>query len=768
MNRFAVRRAVWTCLPFSGAIFLQQFLLPETVIPWGALMCVFLGAVGVFLRGKAGLCLRLAALSAAVGLLISWGQTRFVKLPAEKWVGERKIVTARVTDWPDIYDDSEYVTVRLTGKDIPSVRCRLVSYYSGELSDLVPGDEIRAEMRFLSASVRNGQEVDIYSAQGVFLRAVCSEEPERVGRWRFSFLYAPRWVSHQVVLAVARLFPSDAAPFMTALLTGEKGPLYQDGGRYYHLTEAGIAHVVAVSGMHISFLMGFLFLLLGRRRGAVIVALPLLLLFSAMTGFTPSVTRAAFMQTCVLSAPLFRREDDPITSLSVVLALILLLNPSAAASVSLQLSFASMAGIWLVSGRMYRYFSDRIGDSRAGGSRFIRRILLLAGGSVSSSVGAQIFSLPLCAVHFGFVSVVSPLCNILCLWMVSVLYIGGYIVLGLGALFSPVGLLGGSALAWGVRYIYAVTGLLRRIPCAAVYMSNPLFVLWVVFVYILLAAAWLMGRRGNGFRPILPLSMAVIGLYASAFAVELGWDENLRITALDVGQGESIVLTSGPRTVMVDCGGSYVTHDAGEEAVHFLGGQQRDRLDALILTHLHSDHVNGVPRLLAQRKVDTLYMPLEEDQDGYLPEILAAADAAGTQVVFVMDNLTLQAGDLTCTIFAPLMEGKENENCMIVLAAQDDFEVLITGDCPSEAEELLVGSYTLPDIEVLVAGHHGSRTSTCRHLLEAVQPDVAVISVGYNTYGHPSEAVLARLAEYNITVLRTDLDGQITLKAGKE
>lgn len=767
MNRIAVRRAVWLCLPFAGAVFAQQYLFPVAPFPWIALACALLGAALLMLRGKTGLCLRLAAFGAAAGFLVYWGQDRFVKLPAEKWVGERQIVSARVTDWPDIYDDSEYVTVRLTEEGVPSVRCRLVSYYAGELADLTPGDEIRGEMRFLSAAVRNGQEVDVYSSQGIFLRAVCTEEPEHVGRWRFAFLYAPKWAVHRAVLAVRRYFPVDVSAFMTALLTGEKGPLYQDGGHYYWLSEAGIAHVVAVSGMHISFLMGFFFLLLGRRRWAVIAALPLLLFFSAMTGFTPSVTRAAFMQACVLSAPLFRREEDSITSLSLVLGLILLFNPSAAASVSLQLSFASMAGIWLVSERMYRFLTDRIEESRAGGIRPLRWLMVLAAGSVSSGVGALVFSLPLAAAHFGYISVISPLSNILCLWMVSILYIGGYLTLGLGAFFPAVGSLAGSILAWGVRYIYFVTGLLRRIPCATVYTSNPLFVLWLGFVYALFFAAWLMGRRGRGIRLILPLSLSVIGLYGAAFAVELGWDAGMRVTALDVGQGESIVLTCGPKALMVDCGGSWITHDPGEEAVRFLGGQRRNHLDALILTHLHSDHVNGVTRLLAQVRVDTLFLPLEEDEDGYLPEILAAADAAGTRVEFVLENLTLQAGEMCCTLYAPLLNGTENDNCLIVLASQDDFDVLITGDSPSAAEELLVAGYALPDIEVLVAGHHGSRTSTCRRLLEVTQPDTAVISVGYNTYGHPSAEVLSRLAYYNISVLRTDLDGQITLAAGK-
>ena len=764
MSHPPVRSAVWACLAFTAAVFTSHYLLSPEIVLWTALFCALLGFLGRFLRGKPGICLRLAAFGAAAGCLCFLFQERLIREPAESHVGEQRPADFRVTDWPDVYDDSAYVTVRLTERGFPPVLCRLVSYVPGELDDLRPGDQLRGELRFSSALIRDGREVDNYAAQGIFLRAVCTDTPEYTGRWPFSFLYLPGRLGRAVLLTVQRLFPADTSGFVAALLTGEKGPLYADGDRYFALQEAGLAHAVAVSGMHISILMGFFFLLLGRSRSAVMAAIPVLALFAAMTGFSPSVSRAAFMQLCILAAPLFRREEDPITSLSVVLALLLFLNPSAASSVSLQLSFGAMAGIWLVSERMYRALTERIDASRLGGHRLIHWLGYLLAGSLSSSAGALLLSAPLAAAHFGTVSVVSPLSNLLCLWAVSAVYIGGGVTVALGALFPAAGALMAGALSWIVRYIFAVADVLRRIPCAMVYLSHPIFVLWLVFVYVLLLLTWLTARKGRGFRPAAPLCLAVIGLYAGAFAVKASWSDFLSLSALDVGQGECMVLCCGDRTVVVDCGGS-PTMDAGETAVRFLGGRQRRHVDALILTHLHSDHCGGAARLLRQCRVDRLFLPAEADRDGHLPEILDAARRAGTEVEYVRSNLLLRVGELGCTIFAPQLPGGENENCLTVLATQGDFDVLITGDSPAAAEELLVSRYELPDIEILAVGHHGSRSATCPSLLETVRPDAAVISVGYNTYGHPAREVLSRLDAYHIRVYRTDEQGTVTLTA---
>lgn len=766
-----MRKAALLCGAFSFAVFVSFYLLPESVLLPAAGVCTLLSLLTLFLpRGKSRTRAHLALLGAAIGLIAFFVQEHFLAAPSDALAGEKRVISVRVADYPDIYDTSEYVTVCVTDPALPNVKCRIASYDTENFSALTPGDELLIPVKLLPARERNGQSVDTYAAQGIFLRATATGAPEVTGRWAFSFFYAPKALCRAIGEICQSVFPPDVQPFLTALLTGDKTDLYDDGAHYYALADAGLAHVVAVSGMHIAFLMGFLYLLIGRRPWAVAVSLPVLLLFAAMTGFTPSVTRAAVMQFFLLSAPLFGRESDGVTSLLTALALLLLFNPSACASVSLQLSFFSVAGIWLLSEQMYRALGRKIDETRIAQNRFARRLLLFAAGSVSSSVGAMALSAPLTAVHFGSVSVVAPVSNILCLWIVSAVYIGGYITVVLGAILPGAAALAGGVLAWGVRYIYAVSGFLSRLPCANVYVRNRLFLGWLALVYVLFLAAWLRARKTGRFRALVPVGLSLALLFAAAGITKLHWSDTLRLTALDVGQGECIVLTSGEHAAVVDCGGSWVTHDAGKSAVQFLGGECRRDVDALILTHLHTDHANGAAQLLQRVRVGTLYLPRETEGSSLLAEILDAAERQGTSVEYVNGDMTLPLGTAELTVWPPLLPESENanENGLIIEAAQGDFEAFILGDAPSKAEKALVASAPLPDAEVLFVAHHGSNTSTCKELLEAITPETAVICVGYNTYGHPTQKVLDRLAKYDITVLRTDTDGEITLAAGEE
>ena len=164
--------------------------------------------------------------------------------------------------------------------------------------------------------------------------------------------------------------------------------------------------------------------------------------------------------------------------------------------------------------------------------------------------------------------------------------------------------------------------------------------------------------------------------------------------------------------------------------------------------------------------VETLYLPETPDEDGCLSGILSAARRAGTRIVWVSGDMQIAVGTMELTLWAPVLDGTENENCLIVMARQNDFEAFITGDSLASAEWLLCARNELPDAEVLVVGHHGSKTSTCEAFLQEIRPDLALISVGYNAYGHPHAAVLERLSRHHIPVLRTDLEGNITVKAG--
>ena len=232
--------------------------------------------------------------------------------------------------------------------------------------------------------------------------------------------------------------------------------------------------------------------------------------------------------------------------------------------------------------------------------------------------------------------------------------------------------------------------------------------------------------------------------------------------AVDVGQGQSIVLTSGSSTAVVDCGSASID-DPGMLTAEYLKEEGRSRIDLLILSHYRSDHTNGLPRLASMVDIGAILMPVPQEEDAYISDrIISLADRSGIDIVYIDRDLSIELGDAELTLYAPMGGETENENCVIVLCTQKNFDVLITADSPSVIEYSLLDHADLPDIEILVVGHHGSAGSTSQDLLETVQPEIAVISVGENDYGHPAGSVIRRLNENGITVYRTDESGTIT------
>ena len=211
-------------------------------------------------------------------------------------------------------------------------------------------------MKLRSAEKRYGEETDAYLSMGIAAIGTVTDAPVKTGEWKYKILCLPKVLAHRVKTAAAEIFPADTFPFAEALMLGDKRALY-DAMLDVPLRNAGIMHAVAVSGMHLAFLIGAVQLLFGRRRFWSLLSLPLLGFFALMAGATPSVLRAGLMAALVLLAPALERENDPATSLMAALLLILLCQPFAAGSASLQLSFAAMAGVLWLTGPIYRWIT---------------------------------------------------------------------------------------------------------------------------------------------------------------------------------------------------------------------------------------------------------------------------------------------------------------------------------------------------------------------------------------------------------------------------
>jgi len=742
-----VRRLAVFAGSFAVGIFLAQYALPHSWLLPCAAAAFVLACVRLLLRGDWGKRLLLIGTGLAIGLGYNWLYARQVQLPMEALAGKEFPVVMTLQDYAVATDYGAKVTVRVDG--LPA---KAVYYGNAFLLELEPGQIMTDTVYLQSAAKIRDTEITTFTSKGVFLLAYGRGEPVVESGSAGAFRWWPLRLGRAMREQVKLLHTDDTAGFLTAILTGEKSGLSEQAGN--DLSEAGIYHILAVSGMHCGFLLVMVGLLLGRHRHRLlaICTIPVLIFYALMTGCSPSVVRACVMLSLLVAAPLFRRDSDGPTSLTAALLLILLQNPFAAASISLQLSFTAMAGLLWLTPKVYAYL---VGGGKRG------RVFTFVAASFSATMGALVFSTPLTAYYFGIFVLIAPLSNLLCLWAIGIVFTVGLISVALSFLVQPLAAVLAIVPGVLIRYILGTAHLLAKIPYHAVYFTNPYLKYWLAFAYLLFAAAYF--GKGRRRYAIAVLSTAV----TLAITVHLGasrYGGRLETIVLDVGQGQSVVLASEGEYALVDCGSANSWYDAGTTAADQLLTMGCRRLDYLILSHYDSDHINGVTGLLSRLEVETLLVPPGVDEDGLRSLVETVAESYGVELRLVDETETIDLGATTLMVFPPV--GKvsgDNEQGISLLVTLDQQDMLITGDMDRATEKRLLNTYNLPDMEVLVAGHHGSKAATSEKLLDTLAPETVCISVGDNSYGHPADEMLRRLAERGCAVYRTDLHGNIRL-----
>ncbi len=741
------RPLAWFCAAFALGCAAAQYLLAPSLWLSAAGVMLLLCAPSLLLRGAK----RRRALLCALGMAFAFGwnavHAHFIAAPNEALIGTTEGVELELCSYAVETNYGAKATVRILDRGLYG---KAVYYGDAELLALEPGERVRDTVLFNSATdpAGSGDHIRSFTSKGVYLLLYSRGEPAYDAGGAGALRYAPQRIAKRLGETIETVYGEREGGFLRALLLGDKR--YLDVEDSSNLSEAGIYHITAVSGLHCMFLVELFDRLLraSHRRTRCAVTIPLLLLYAVTVGASPSILRACVMISMTQLAPLFRRESDPPTALGFALLLILLKNPYAIASISLQLSFSAVAGlVWL---------TPKLTHNIRTKNRALRFVLT----SFATTLGAMAFSTPLGAYYFGTFSGVSLLSNLLCLWMVSLVFGAGLLGLLLSMIVPPTGAAFVPLVSLGVRYVLFVSGLMESLPLHALYFNTALSVLWLAYVYALLAVC-AVARRGRyrwQIAGVLAAAMLLVTARLNTLEFEQG---SLHVTALDVGQGESVALLSDRHGVLVDCGSSNSYVSAGDVAADYLLSAGIRRLDAVVLTHYHADHANGLALLLARIGVDALYLPDIAEEDGEKTAVLALAERYGVEVRYVTEKTEASVGDAALTLYPPVGEGGANELGLTVVCTLGEFDTLITGDMDSKTERVLVSTYALPDVEVLLVGHHGSRYSTSKELLETVTPEVGVVSVGSNSYGHPTDEALMRLTDEGIAVYRTDLQGNI-------
>ncbi len=742
---------------FAAGLFL-------TLLPWDGWQLYAAGALALAsllwaLLGRGTPHLRrvlLVLLPLTFSLLYFSAYRALVRQPVQALCGGEHDFSAAVCDWPEATERGAKVTIRLHSL----LGAKAVYYGDDDLLSLRPGDALSGTAWWNDVAAIGDGDLRQFSSRGVYAllydRDTLTVQPAP----DMPLGYAPQYAAKALRDKLAQLWDDPSVlGFLTAELTGDKSLLPESD--YVAMQETGLAHIFAVSGLHCAFLVTLLSLLIPptHRRTLCAVASAVLVFYMLLTGLSPSVARACVMQLFLLSAPLFRRGSDPLTSLAAALTVILLVNPYAVGSVSLQLSFAATLGMVLLSGRLYKSFTGWY----RGRNRAVRAALSFLAANLAATLGALVFTAPLTAYYFNILSLVAPLAGLLAVPAAGYAFMSAFVSALLGLVWTPLGLLAGYVPLLLVKYILWVAHLLLAVPYHAVYFTNVYLRVWLLYVY----AAFLgCAVTPDGKRKYALASALTVLTLAACLWLNSRWQQYgaFRAAVLDVGQGESVALCSGSEAALVDCGSSNSYVDAGSVAADALQSAGIRRLSAVIVTHYHADHTNGLTEVLTRLPVDTLYLPDIEDEYGVRDRLISLAAHQGADVVFVTEPTRIALGEAVLTVYPPLLTtGDLNEQGLTALATAGDFDLLITGDMAGQTEQLLAQTYLLPDVEVLVVSHHGSRYSSDESFLRAITPDNAVISVGDNRYGHPAEETLRRLQAVGATVWRTDQQGSIRI-----
>lgn len=742
---------------FSAGVFLAA-LLPWTGWQLYAAGGVLLLALAWLFAARKQKYFRrglLILLPLAVSLAYFAGYDHLVRQPIENRCGAASDFAATVCDWPQATEHGAKITVELEGYH----RARAVLYGEAELLAARPGDTVTGTAQWQSAAHFDSDDVTHFNARGVYALLYGREDVRLSAGDGDALRWLPQRAGKAFREKVAAIWDDPrVSGFLTAELTGDKSAM--DDGDYLAMQETGLAHLFAVSGLHCSFLVTLLALLISRRQRLLCaVTIPLLLFYMVMVGMSPSVVRACIMQIFLLIAPLFRRGSDPLTSLAAALLVILLCNPFAAASVSLQLSFSATLGMVLLSSRLYKLLTGWY----KGKCRPLRAALCFVAANLSATLSAVVFTAPLTAWYFRIFVLVAPLSSLLAVPAAGWSFMAAFVTALLGFLWLPLASLLGW-ISWAlVRYILWIANGMMSWRYHAVYFTNPYLIYWLLFLYAVFigCAATPDGKR----KYLLASALSVLTLTAAIWVNRQDYQYGvLTALTLDVGQGESVILTSGGETALVDCGSSNSYKDPGGLAADTLHSMGVRELSAVVVTHYHADHTNGLYEVLRRIPVQTVYLPDIEDEYGVRERLVSLAEEKGAQVTYVTKETADTLGDTVLTIYPPVQSGGDlNELGLTALASAGDFDLLITGDMSGSTEKKLVETYALPDIEVLVVSHHGSRYSSNIRFLKAVMPEAAVISVGDNNYGHPSEETLQRLLAVGADIWRTDQQGTIRI-----
>lgn len=646
--------------------------------------------------------------------------------------------------------------------------------------DLAPGDVLLLQGQLSQPSGKRnpgGFDYRLYlKSQSIDgLLTVEPENIERIGQERsiyYQILAIKKTLEHQSDVN----FSKDVSDLLKGVVFGEKN-INEDLARRFQ--DAGVTHVLSVSGLHVGYVFLALSLLLMairiNKRYWMLFLTPALLFYVALTGFAPPVIRAAIMLLCVTAGQGLHRERDALNQLCLAGLVILVIWPAQLFQAGFQLSMGAVLGIVLFYAPLLYAYEKHRNKKRV-------HYKIKPGPVVQGLVltfCATVGTLPILLYHFKSFTLISFFSNLLVVPLIGVfLLIGmGFLVIisivpfAAPALSVPVTFLGESIIVVldGINDLGAVANFLWVNRGGLSLAETGLFLLLVFMI-----SGYFYLRQPYVRRTVVSLALVLVLI---VMATPL-FPKNLVVTVLDVGQGDSILIeTPGGLNYLVD-GGGYLFERSNRVSDRVLYpalySKNIHELDAIFLTHNHVDHSQGVEELIFDGyPVKNLFMSVQTNNDQLLNQQLVPVSLLKKgSVIEGSDGVTISVHNPEGQI-SPKADEEQNNASLVMTVSYKNTNLLLCGDIEAEVEKQLVAELqalsTERDFQIIKIPHHGSKTSSTREFIQAIDPEMAVISVGANnSFDHPSDEVMDRLNEEVITALRTDQQGAVEITSNGE
>ena len=555
-----------------------------------------------------------------------------------------------------------------------------------------------------------------------------------------------------------------------------KGLLLADRSEIDYVTKtqfinAGVIHVLAVSGLHVGFIAIIFLFLFGRLNIYLrsILTITGLLLFMLITGMPPSVFRATLMAVVIIIAFLFNRSTNLFNSLALAALIILVINPDELFNPGFQLSFSAVIGIAL----LYSPFEKFINKLRLN-SRVLRYIILF----MAVSLSAQIGTLPFTLTYFGKLSVIALIANLFVIPIIAIIVGLGIFTLIINSFLPFIGIYFAAANDLVTKILFLIVKISGNADFSYISVRNfSLYdsLLFYTFLLFLLYSLKSINRNAVKFAVLILVGLNFFFL-SSLDNSDLFKDGKLSVFAIDVGQGDAI-LVKFPEgtTALIDAGNVTPSFDNGERVIlpllEYLG---IDKIDYGFVSHIDSDHYAGfislvnavVIKKIFKPEIDSTlvkdvkfekYLRKESVPIEYYKRGILKIDGAR---IYVLNNESISKNQ----------EFSTNNKSGVLKIVYGRTSFLFTGDIERKVEKIYASNYkTFLDADVLKAAHHGSNTSSSSAFLNYVTPEMSIISAGIlNKFKHPSEEVVKRLENFGSEIYRTDKYGALIFESDGE